>query len=126
MKRMLIKGLAATAFLSVGLGCAGLELAAGTAQASPVGPYTWCPGQSTDAHMPPGGAPGPASPGPRVEWDWSVCHTFWLVTWGDGNVGGPDRTIWDGADPPPPSPPPPGVINADNCQQILGIFCPRG
>ncbi len=92
----------AGALLSGGVAVAGLSLGAGIAQAQPDGPYTWCPGQSKSAHMPPGGVPGPASPGPNVGWDWSVCHTFWLVSWGQGNVDGPDRTIWDGDNPPPP------------------------
>jgi hypothetical protein len=105
---------------------ASIGLSTGVAHADPKGPYTWCPGQQKSAHMPHDGVPGPASPGPDTQWDWSVCHTFWLVTWGNGNVPGPDQTLWDGIGPPPPdAPPPPGVINADNCQQLLGMFCPK-
>jgi hypothetical protein len=117
---------AAAAALSVGLGCAGLGLA-GTAQASPpYGPFTWCPGQQKSAYMPPNMAPGPASPGDGgTDWDWNVCHTFWIVNWGDGNTPGADRSVFEGPEPPPPSPAPPGVINATNCEQILGIFCPH-
>jgi len=33
--------------------------------------------------------------------------------------------IWDGHEPPPKPPPPPALINRDNCQQRLGIFCPK-
>jgi hypothetical protein len=56
--------------------------------------------------MPPGGQPGPASPGPSAAWDWSVCHTFWIVGWGQGNVDDINVTIWDGDNPPGPAPQP--------------------
>jgi hypothetical protein len=105
MKRVIL-GLAATVLVSGGLGLAALGPGAGTADALPNGPYTWCPGQPRNTHMPPGGNPGPAPPGPSVGWDWSVCHTFWVVSWGQGNVDGPDRSIWDGDNPPPPLPRP--------------------
>ena len=62
MKRLIV-GLATTVLVSGGLGLAALGLGAGTAQALPDGPYTWCPGQPRNAHMPPGGQPGPALPG---------------------------------------------------------------
>ena len=122
-KRPVIR-LAAAAALSVGLSCAGLGLA-GTAQATPFGPFTWCPGQQRSTNMPYNMVPGPASPGDGVDWDWNVFHTFWLVNWGDGNLPGPDRSVFEGPEPPDPSPAPPGVINATNCQQLLGIFCPH-
>jgi hypothetical protein len=101
-----LKRIIAGALLSGGVAVAGLGLGAGTAQALPDGPYTWCPGQPRNAHMPPGGQPGPASPGPSVEWDWNVCHSFWIVSWGEGNVDGPDRSLWDGDNPPAPIPQP--------------------
>ena len=93
----------AGALLSGGVAVAGLGLGAGTAQAIPDGPYTWCPGQPKSAYMPPGGVPGPASPGPSVNWDWSVCHTFWGVQWGQGNI---NNFIWEGDNPPAPRPQP--------------------
>lgn len=100
----LLKKMFAGALLSGVVAVAGLSLGAGTAQAtSPDGPYTWCPGQPKSAYMPPGGVPGPASPGPTINWDWSVCHTFWAVQWGQGNVG---SSIWDGDNPPAPVPQP--------------------
>jgi hypothetical protein len=59
-----------------------------------------------------------------VIWDNNACHTYWYVYFGQGNVA---QNIFEGdAPPPPPPPPPPALINRDNCQQILGIFCPRG
>ena len=58
-----------------------------------------------------------------VIWDEGVCHTYWYVYFGQGNVA---QNIFEGdTPPPPPPPPPPALINRDNCQQILGIFCPR-
>jgi len=85
---------ATTALVSGALGLAGLGLGAGVAQAAPPsGPYNWCPGDD------PGGGPGGPfnSPGPP-NWDWNVCHTFYTVNWGQGNVS---LTIWDGENPPP-------------------------
>jgi hypothetical protein len=115
----------AGALLSVGL-AAGLGLtAAGTAEAGGWpgcpkegnGPCHWCPGDP------------PVRTGNMVNdqviWDGSVCHTYWYVNMGQGNVA---HEIWDGDDPPappPPPPPPPFVIDRSNCQQILGIFCPH-
>jgi hypothetical protein len=59
-----------------------------------------------------------------VIWDNNICHTYYYyVYFGQGNVA---QNIWDGDDaPPPPPPPPPGLINKDNCQQILGMLCPH-
>ena len=85
---------AMTALVSGALGLAGLGLGAGIAAAAPPsGPYTWCPGDD------PGGGPGGPfnSPGPP-NWDWNVCHTWYSVNWGQGNVS---LTIWDGPNPPP-------------------------
>jgi hypothetical protein len=110
--------------LSVGL-AAGSGLTAATAEAGPGwpgcanehGPCHWCPGDP------------PVRTGNMVNdpviWDSSVCHTYWYVNMGQGNVA---HEIWDGDDPPappPPPPPPPFVIDRSNCQQILGIFCPH-
>jgi hypothetical protein len=39
-----------------------------------------------------------------VVWDESICHTYWYVYSGQGNVA---HNIWDGELPPPP--PPPGI-----------------
>jgi hypothetical protein len=92
-----IVGLATIVLVSGGLGLAGLGLAAGTAQADNLGPFQWCPGQSMDK---------PTGPGHDIAWDWSVCHTWYTVDYGKGNVshsydiGGPS-SYWDGDDPPP-------------------------
>ncbi|MFI5506255.1 hypothetical protein ACIA48_02215 [Mycobacterium sp. NPDC051804] len=73
---------------------AGLVFIAAPAYAAPPSePRTWCPGDD------PGGGPGGPfnSPGPP-NWDWNICHTFYIVNWGQGNVG---PMIWDGPNPPP-------------------------
>lgn len=110
MKRLIV-GLA-TAVLLWG-GVAG-PVGPGTAQAKPgpvplnawpgcpndhpAGPCHWCPGdppvQTGNLRVDP------------VRWDASICHTYWYVTPGQGNVS---RVIWDGDDPPAPPPPPPGL-----------------
>jgi hypothetical protein len=106
MKRVIV-GLATTVLVSGGLGLAGLGLGAGTAQAvcSPgaavvngmcYGPNHWCPGQSL--YVSQGG------PNRDVNWDMSVCHTWYWVADGDGNVS---PQVWDGDNPPPPAAPPP-------------------
>ncbi len=114
--------LATTALLAGGLGMAGFGLTEGTAQAwpgcpddHPQGPCHWCPGQP----LPPTGN-HVTNP---VVWNNNICHTYYYVYFGQGNVA---QNIWDGDNPPPPPPPaPPALINKDNCQQILGIFCPH-
>jgi hypothetical protein len=120
-----------TALVAGGLGVAGLGVTAATARAQPgpvpldawpgcpndhpQGPCHWCPGQP----LPPTGN-HVTNP---VIWDNNICHTYYYVWFGQGNVA---QNIWDGENPPPPPPPPPpGLINKDNCQQILGMFCPR-
>lgn len=122
---------ATTALVAGGLGVAGLGLTVGTAHAHPgpvplnawpgcpndhpQGPCHWCPGdppvQTGNLRVDP------------VRWDANVCHTYWYVYPGQGNVA---NMIFEGDAPPPPPPPaPPGLINRDNCQQILGMFCPH-
>jgi hypothetical protein len=91
--RLGIAGFATTVLVSGSLGLAGLGLAAGTAQAAPPGdPYTWCPGDD------PRGEPGGAFVTSPPNWDWSVCHTYYIVNYGQGNVS---NSIWDGENPPP-------------------------
>jgi hypothetical protein len=59
----------------------------------------WCPGQvpvpKTGNHI--------TDP---LNWDWNVCHTYYFVWPGMGNVS---QLIWDGDNPPPKPPPPPGL-----------------
>jgi hypothetical protein len=93
-----IAGLATTLLVSGGLGLAGLGLAAGVAQADLRGPYQWCPGQSMQWPTGPWGLP--------VVWDMNVCHTWWVVVYGQGNVpmaDGRPSVIWEGDNPPPPT-----------------------
>ena len=105
--RRLVMGLAATALVSSGLG---LAVGAGTAQAQPVLPFPaddggwgpphhWCPGQlplpATGNHI--------TDP---LNWDWNVCHTYYFLWEGMGNVS---NMIWDGDNPPPKPPPPVGL-----------------
>jgi hypothetical protein len=92
-----IVGLATTVLVSGGLGLAGLGLVAGTAHAAN---GRWCPGQDMGL---------PTGPGRDSIWDMSVCHDWWQVRYGQGNVPnywGSPSAIW--ADSPPPPPPPPG------------------
>jgi hypothetical protein len=99
-----IKKMAYTALLSGGLAVASVGLGAGTALAIPDGPHHWCPGQQRN---PPNG------PGQGTLWDWNVCHTFWFVGYGQGNVPasyGAAPTIWEGDNPPGPPPPGPVVL----------------
>ncbi|OBK59838.1 hypothetical protein A5653_05725 [Mycobacterium colombiense] len=113
----IMKRLIAGALLSTGL-VAGAGLATGTAQADNPdwGPaHHWCPGEP----LPP---TGNHVTDPFRGWDMSVCHTYYYLWPGMGNVS---NMIWDGDNPPPKPPPPPALITRDNCQQILGIFCPK-
>ena len=61
--------------------------------------HHWCPGQE----------PRPAT-GNHVtdplNWDWNVCHTYYFLWSGMGNVS---SMIWDGDNPPPRPGPPMGV-----------------
>jgi hypothetical protein len=102
--------IATTVVAAIGLGLAGLTLGAGTAEAVPDGPFTWCPGQSMDWPAGPnvtyGGIPD------DYKWDMGICHTWYKVSWGYGNVpralvGAPSlsgSSVWDGDNPPPANP----------------------
>ena len=127
MTRRIVR-LATTALVAGGLGVANLAGGIASAQPGPLpldaspgcpnnhpqGPCHWCPGQP----LPPTGN-HVTNP---VIWDNNICHTYYYVYFGQGNVA---QNIWDGENPPPPPPAPPGLINKDNCQQILGMFCPH-
>src|SRR4051812_13592452 len=83
----------------------------------PAGPCHWCPGdppvQTGNLRVNP------------VVWDWNVCHTYWYVYFGQGNVA---QNIFEGeVPPPPPPPPPPGLISTyEQCVAMIGpFFCPR-
>ena len=101
---------AAGAFLAASVALAGSVLPAVTAQAqpgnswpgcppdSPEGPCRWCPGD-------PPVQTGNLKVNPVV-WDNSVCHTYWYVYSGQGNVA---SNIFEGDAPPAPPPPPPNL-----------------
>jgi hypothetical protein len=115
-----LKRFIAATLLPAGVALAGLGPAAGTAHAEVwcppsskvgavcYGPNQWCPGDSlfhlTQNHV-----------ANQINWDMNVCHTYYYVPWGKGNVG---YDIWDGPNPPGPQtlisappglPPPPGT-----------------
>lgn len=112
VKRLAV-GLATAALLSGGI----VGMSAGTARAqpgpvplgswpgcpedNPAGPCHWCPGdppvQTGNVLVYP------------VVWDETVCHTYWYVYSGQGNVA---HNIFEGEVPPPPPPPPPGITPA--------------
>jgi hypothetical protein len=102
-----LKKIAAGALLSGGVAVACLGLATGNAQADPQspGPFQWCPGQplpgARAAYVP---GVNVTLPGNHAVWDDNVCHMYWWVPHGRGNVAmndGPVSEIWDGPDPPP-------------------------
>jgi hypothetical protein len=89
------KRIIAAALLSGGIAVAGLGLGAGTAQADTGRPHQWCPGDSMSF---------PTGPGGFYSWDMNVCHTWYWVKRGQGNV--PFHAdlrgsiLWDGDNPP--------------------------
>lgn len=103
------KRIAAGVVLSASVVIAGTALSEGTVQAqpgnswpgcppdSPGGPCRWCPGD-------PPVQTGNLKVNPVV-WDTNVCHTYFYVTPGQGNVA---NNIFEGEAPPPPPPPAPG------------------
>ena len=72
-----------------------MGLSAGIAEAEtpPGGPNTWCPGD-------PPVATGNIRVNPVI-WDNNICHEYWYVYHGQGNVA---QNIWDGPNPPGPPP----------------------
>jgi hypothetical protein len=116
--------------VSGGLGLAVLGLGAGTAQAlpggpvplgawpgcpenNPSGPCNWCPGdppvQTGNLRVNP------------VVWDNNVCHTYWYVYHGQGNVA---QNIFEGPLPPAPPPPPPNFTPPLPPGQCWYLFIP--
>ena len=106
-----------------------MHLSEGTAHARPAlplpaddngwgPPHHWCPGQQT---VPPTGN-HITDP---LNWDWNVCHTYYFVWQGMGNVS---KVIWDGDNPPPKPPPPTGLYcdlpSLTNCR--IGNPCAIG
>jgi hypothetical protein len=110
-----LKRTAGAALLSISVATAAMALAQGTAHAMPgvplpqgswpgcpedhpEGPCHWCPGdppvQTGNIRVYP------------VIWDNNVCHTYWYVYSGQGNVA---HNIFEGEVPPVPPPPPPNL-----------------
>jgi hypothetical protein len=95
------KKMMASALLCSGLSLAGLGAGAGTAWATD-GPITWCPGQSMEQPT------GPNRSGTQYDWNMGVCHTWYRVSYGFGNVFkivDGTRTLsgssaWEGDNPP--------------------------
>src|ERR1700684_2321397 len=103
-KEAAMKKTIAGALLAGSLAVIGAGVVTGTAQAEPFSPqpHSWCPGQGL--------------PYRGIEWDMGVCHTWYLVPLGQGNVrfAGSTDGSFVSADipapiftPPPPPPPPP-------------------
>ena len=84
--------MALAALVSGGVGVAGLGSATGIAHAD--GPHTWCPGNPKNMPYVVNGS---------IDWDWTICHTWYPTNYGMGNVTANGRpiSIWDGANPPP-------------------------
>jgi hypothetical protein len=98
--RRIAVSFATTALLSGGWGWTGVG--DGTAHADDNGwgpPHHWCPGQT------PLPATGNHITDP-LNWDWNVCHTYYFLWEGMGNVS---NMIWDGDNPPPKPGPPIGL-----------------
>jgi len=127
-----MKPLLQRALLSVGVVLLGFGLTGGTADARPgpvpVGAWPGCPEDHPEGpcHWCPGDPPvqtGNIRVYPVI-WDNNVCHTYWYVYSGQGNVA---HNIWEGEGPPPPPPPwPPAIISTyEQCVVVFGIFCPK-
>lgn len=82
---------AMTALVSGGLALAGLSIGTGIAHAD--GERHWCPGDD------PRGEPGGAFLTSPPNWDWGVCHTYYIVRPPQGNVA--PGILADAGAPPP-------------------------
>lgn len=105
----LVVGLAAAALVSGGITGMNTGTAAGRFGVVPLGSWPGCPADnpSGPCRWCPGDPPvqtGNLRVNPVV-WDESVCHTYWYVYFGQGNVA---DNIFEGEVPPPAPPPPPG------------------
>ncbi len=120
---MRTKKIFAGVLLPIGFAVAGMApLSAGVAEAKEWGdgtdgPFSWCPG---DPPVPTGNIR--VNP---VIWDNNICHEWWLVDYGMGNVA---KNIWDGPNPPPRAPTqgyvPPPPLPPGLCWPTGGTFIP--
>jgi hypothetical protein len=116
-----IVGFAASVLVFGCFGWAVLGPGEGFAQAQPIRPvpaddndwgppHHWCPGQLPVPDT------GNSVTDP-LRWDWHVCHTYYFVYQGMGNVS---KVVWDGDNPPPKPPPPIGLycdpVTLTNCR----------
>jgi hypothetical protein len=103
-----LKKAAAGALLSGCLGLAAVGLGTGTAHAD--GAHHWCPGDKKTY---------PYVVNDGMDWDWTVCHTWWPVNYGWGNmtIHGFPASVWDGDNPPPEA------IEQRHCPPIA-FMCP--
>ncbi|MGD1171662.1 hypothetical protein ACKUVQ_06410 [Mycobacterium seoulense] len=85
------KSLIAAALLAGSAALAGWGV--GIAHADTMAPHRWCPGNPKQM---------PYVVNQYIDWDWSVCHTWYPTQYGMGNVTmqGRPTSIWDGDNPP--------------------------
>jgi hypothetical protein len=101
-----LKRLVARTLLSGGIAVAALWAASGTSQAQ--SPHRWCPGDPMQFEPTPQAAEH-TGPGANFNWNMAVCHTWFWVKSGQGNVPYQGQlahsNVWDGDAPPPNSDP---------------------
>ncbi|BBY28771.1 hypothetical protein [Mycolicibacterium sediminis] len=78
-KRMIAGAVLSAAVAMTGLGLStGLSTGVAQAEVPPSGPFQWCPGDP------------PVETGNKrvnpVRWDEGICHEYWMVYRGQGNV----------------------------------------
>lgn len=85
-KNVLAASLLAGSAVFTGLGL-------GVAHADTTQPHQWCPGNPKQM---------PYVTNQYVDWDWSVCHTWYATNYGMGNLTsqGTPISMWDGDNPP--------------------------
>jgi hypothetical protein len=96
---------------TAGAVAAGMFLTPGLAHATD-GPFTWCPGQTMDRPIGPDTADTAELSGTHYAWDMNVCHTWYKVGWGYGNVlqihdqgaSLSGSSVWEGDNPPGANP----------------------
>ncbi|BBX86729.1 hypothetical protein [Mycolicibacterium aubagnense] len=72
---------------------------AAPAEAGPLPPHTWCPGDNMTYSR----YDMSSGPGIAYQWDMNVCHTWYFVKGSLGNVpyqGHLPSGVWDGDNPP--------------------------